>query len=293
MISELASADAIVWLSIAVKALAYTSTLIALGSPLVLLALSSLDENGQSFTRRMAMFSSLAALLFSSLRIPLQASILMGGGWSGAWDPMVLSIVAESPLGTAVAVRAVGLLLILALALRHPAALPLALAGSLLVALSFALRGHSLEEPSLVLAALITVHVLCLGFWVGALLPLLRASRAHDPHKLGALAHQFGTIAIGSVAVLTLAGIAMLALFGVLGTHILGTSYGQGFLAKLALLVVVLAFAAWNKLVLTPNLQSGCSTSVATLRRSIISEAGVMTLIVVTTATVTTISSPD
>ncbi|MEM7743991.1 MAG: CopD family protein [Pseudomonadota bacterium] len=292
MVTEVLSADLIVWLSILLKALTYAATLLAVGSPFILLALSSLDDSDRAHVVRVGVISALVAVVLSALRLPVSASYLMGGSWAGAFDPMILTLVAESPLGTSVAVRTLGLVLTLALLFRHRAALPLAATGSFVAALSFGLRGHVLEEPRVILAALVTVHILCLGLWIAALPPLMRAARVHDPVTAGTIAHEFGTKAIWVVAGLTSVGGAMLAVFGVLGVDALNTPYGQGFLIKLVLFAVVLGLAALNKLKLTPELQAAGSTSRSRLHRSIQAETGVIGLILLTTATLTTISSP-
>lgn len=292
MLAALTSADAVTWLSIGVKALAYAATLSAIGSVLVLLVMRELSEGGRAALRLTAVLSALAAAVFTTLRLPVRASFLMGGTLDGATDPMILGMVADSPLGTSAALRLLGLALILAVLWRARAGLVLALMGAGMASASFALRGHALSEPQLVLGALITLHILGLAFWVGAFAPLARAARLDAPAKAGALAHEFGRRALWAVGLLVLAGVITLGLLGAATPTALSSPYGQMFAVKLVLFLGVLALAAVNKLTLTPALLAAAPKSGARLRRSIRVEAGLVAGILVTTAALTTLSAP-
>lgn len=293
MLDALASADAVTWLSIAVKALAYAATLSAAGSVLVLALLGAvMTEPGRTALRRTAVLSALAAAVFTALRLPLRASFLMGGTWDGALDPLILGLVAESPLGTSAAVRVVGLALVVGVLWRGRVGLWLALLGAVLTSASFALRGHALGSPQMILGPLITLHILCLAFWVGAFAPLARAARCESSAGVGALAQAFGARALWAVGLLVLAGGIVLALLGAAKPSALLVPYGQMFALKLALFVGVLSLAAVNKLALTPALLASRPGAGARLRRSIGVEAGLVAGILVTTAALTTVSAP-
>jgi putative copper resistance protein D len=292
MLAALTSADAVTWLSISVKALAYAATLSAIGSVLVLVALRELSEGGRAALRLTANLSALAAALFTALRLPVRASFLMGGTWDGATDPMILGMVADGPLGVSVAVRLVGLALILAVLWRARAGLVLALIGACMASASFALRGHALSEPQMVLGALITLHILCLAFWVGVFAPLARAARRDPPARAGVLAHEFGRRALLAVGLVFLSGVITLGLLGAAKPSALSSPYGQMFAVKLVLFVGVLALAAFNKLTLTPALLAAAPNAGARLRRSIGVEAGLVAGILITTAALTTLSAP-
>ncbi|MEM9578399.1 MAG: CopD family protein [Pseudomonadota bacterium] len=292
MLAALTSADAVTWLSICVKALAYAATLISIGSVLVLVALRELSEGGRAALRLTAVLSALAAALFTALRLPVRASFLMGGTLDGAMDPMILGMVADSPLGTSAALRFVGLLLILCGIWRARAGLVIALMGACIASASFALRGHALSEPQMILGALITLHILCLAFWVGAFAPLARAARRDPPAQAGALAHEFGQRALWAVGLVVLAGVTALGLLGAATPSALSSPYGQMFAVKLVLFVGVLALAGLNKLTLTPAFQAAAPHASARLRRSIGVEAGLVAGILVTTAALTTLSAP-
>lgn len=292
MLAALTSADTVTWLSICVKALAYAATLSAIGSVLVLVALRELSEGGRAALCWTAVLSALAAALFTALRLPVRASFLMGGTLDGATDPMILGMVADSPLGTSAALRLVGLALILAVLWRTRTGLILALMGACIASASFALRGHALSEPQMILGTLITLHILCLAFWVGAFAPLSRAARRDTPERAGALAHEFGRRALWAVGLVVLAGAITLGLLGAATLSALSSPYGQMFAVKLILFFGVLALAAVNKLTLTPALLAAAPGADARLRRSISVEAGLVAGILITTAALTTLSAP-
>jgi len=295
MLAALTSADALTWMSILVKAAAYAATLLAAGSVLVLCALGTLDNGARAAVRKTAIRAAGAAAVFSVSRIPLRAGFLMGGTLDGAIDPALLRMVAESPLGHSVALRLAGLaLIIVGVSRSRPfrARFWLALAGAVLAAASFALRGHALGEPRAILGGLITLHILGLAFWIGALPALARAARTEPPAAAGALAREFGATAIWVVAALVGAGGAALALFGAATPVALETAYGQMFLVKLTVFAAVLALAAINKLRLTPALAADMPGAGARLRRSIGIEACLIAVILIVTATLTTLTAP-
>jgi putative copper resistance protein D len=292
MLAALSQADAVTWLSIAVKALAYAATLSAIGSVLVLALLPGVGAGGRAALRRTAALSALAAALFTVPRLPLRASFLMGGTWDGAMDPAILGMVAESPLGTSAALRLTGLALILCLLWRGRTGLWLAVPGALLASASFAFRGHALSEPQAILGTLVTLHILCLAFWIGGLAPLLRALRSETPAASGALAEAFGRQALWAVGLVVLGGGLALALLGAARPSALASPYGQMFALKLLLVAGILAMAAFNRLTLTPALLASRPSASARLRRSIRAEAALIAGVLLVTATLTTVSSP-
>lgn len=292
MIGALASADAVTWLAILLKSLTYAATLLAAGSVIVRLGLRRLSDDGRAALVRLAIGSALVAAALSLLRVPVQASFLMGGTWAGAVDPAIIAMVADGPLGVSVTLRLAGLALILCVALPRRAGPWLAVIGAALVAASFAFRGHTLGEPRVILGGLITVHMLGLAFWVGAFLPLVRAARVETAAQTGALAHEFGRKALWVVAGLVAAGGATLYLLGGLSFGAIFTTYGQLFAIKLAAFAAVLSLAAFNKLSVTPALLANAQDAGARLRHTIGLESSLVALILLITAAATTLTAP-
>ncbi|MGB5863143.1 MAG: CopD family protein [Sulfitobacter sp.] len=292
MLSAIAAIDALTWISICVKALVYATSLTAAGSVLCITFLRALPASEVVVLKRFAVGLALAAAVLSLVRIPLRASFLMGGTWQGGTDPMILTMVAQSPLGTSVAVRLIGLALILMLFIPIRWNRLIAGIGVIFVAVSFVLRGHALEEPRLLLGALITVHLLGLAFWIGAFVPLYRAAGIGHGQDAAQLAHEFGRKAIYVVAILTIAG--GITLWLLIGNPIAAafTSYGQFFLLKLTMFLAIISLAAWNKMQLTPALLRGDVDACNRLRKSIRWEVGFVFLVLFTTATLTVISAP-
>lgn len=292
MLSALAAADTVTWISICAKALIYASALVAMGSVFSILTLRSLPASEVQFLRRLSVFCAISAAMLSLLRLPLRAGFLMGGTWQGATDPMMLMIVLESPLGFSIALRLVGLALICTILIPARIGRLLGVCGVALVAVSFAFRGHALQDPRLLLSTLVTLHVLGLSFWIGAFTPLYRIAGQNAGSAVGRISHEFGRIAIWVVAVLTLAGgVTLWLLTGNLLTALF-TPYGQFFAVKLIVFLAVIGCAAWNKLRLTPALLRQEAGAGACLRASIRLETAFVTVILITTAILTTVTGP-
>lgn len=198
----------------------------------------------------------------------------------------------ESPLGSSIALRLIGLALICMVLLPARFGRSVAALGVIVVAASFVFRGHALEEPRLLLATLITLHVLGLAFWIGALVPLYRISGASTDSVAGQVSHDFGRLAIWVVGGLSLAGGVTLWVLTASVLNALFTPYGQFFAIKIGVFLVIIAFAAWNKLRLTPALLRHEPGAGALLRRSIRMETALVALILLTTAILTTVSAP-
>ena len=293
MLGALASADPVTWISICVKALVYATTLMAAGSVLTLLTLRSLPMREVQSLKWLAVGCAVMAAALSLARLPLRASFLMGGTWQGGTDPMMLAMVWDSPLGTGISLRLIGLGLVLLILVPGRAGRSLAAFGACLVALSFVLRGHALEEPRLILGALITLHILGLAFWIGAFAPLYRIAGEAGATDAGTVAHEFGRNALWVVGMLTGAGVITLWILTGDIFEALYTPYGQFFALKLTMFVVVMGFAAWNKLRLTPALLRQDRSASTKLRQSVRLEAALIGAILMMTAALTTVSAPE
>lgn len=279
--------------TVAVKAFAYLASLMSAGSALIVASLSALDGDTRRMVCRLGLAGAILAGVASAALIPLAAAYLAGGSWAGAVDPTLNGMVLEGPAGNSLAVHMAGLAVIAGFFIAAKAPRFFAFAGAAVVCASFAFRGHVLTEPRVLLAALVTVHLLGLAFWVGALAPLHRMAGRADPVRAGTAAREFGRRALWVVLALAMAGGVLLVLLTGNPLDALASPYGRLFAVKLALFAALLGLAAVNKLRLVPALLAGDAGAAARLRRSIGLEFAAVSAILVTTATLTTIAFPD
>ena len=161
--------------------------------------------------------------------------------------------------------------------------------GTVAVAISFAQVGHALGEPKAALAVLLVMHLLAAAFWVGALVPLYKAAR--DPAGADLL-HHFGNVAAFGVVVLIIAGTTLAWLLSGSVTALFGTAYGLALLLKVTIVAGLLGFAALNKVRLVPALRAEKPGSILALRRSISMELLAVIMILLATATLTSVTTP-
>jgi copper transport protein len=110
------------------------------------------------------------------------------------------------------------------------------------------------------------LHAAALIFWMGSLVPLLFALRGPGPDRV---LQRFSSIAVPAVAVLILSGATLTWLQSGSPAALPGSSYGMVLALKLALVGLLLALAARNRLVLTPTLAAGGPQAAPRLRRAI------------------------
>lgn len=233
----------------------------------------------------------------------VQTGNLSETGLGGMFEPMMLNMMWVSSVGTMTIVRALGLFLSVAMMLymllkstllqSHALQLGFAFLSFCIISTlsySFTLSGHT-NTLALGSITLITLHV-AIGFaWLGSLLPLIYATYVFDDKELHLLMHRFGSYASWGVAILLLAGIAMLYQLVPTLDLLLSSPYGQLFLLKIVFVLVLFLFALLHKFMLVPRIlqqTNGC----VKLRSSIIAEAFIALLVLLSTAVVTTAVGP-
>ena len=275
--------------AIVAKAAGYGSALLAMGGPLFIFAFPSASADVRRLARKVAAIAALIGLAVLALRFGIRAARISGMGVPGAVDPMMLGFVWDSPLGAAAIWRGAGELLVVAVLIRGVVGLGAGLIGTLLIAVSYTFVGHSLGDPRWLLASLLTLHLLTAAFWIGALAPLRRAVGQPDG---ASLLHRFGSIASVTVALLGVVGLIFAWLMTGSLSALLSTAYGWTLLAKLGVVAGLMFLAALNKWRFVPALASGDSTAASHLRRSIQIETVAVLLILIVTATLTSITTP-
>ncbi|MEJ8561549.1 CopD family protein [Yoonia sp. GPGPB17] len=285
----LAPIDSLAVLAILAKATGYGAALVAMGGVLFSFVFAKrADGSVLQLARKLAVGAALVGLVVLAVRFGIRAARISGMGLEGATDPMMLGFVWESPLGTAAIWRGIGELALLAILVPRIGHW-IALVGTVAVAISFAQVGHALGEPKAGLAVLLVLHLLAAAFWVGALVPLRRAALVPDGADL---LHHFGNLAAIGVAVLIIVGTTLAFLLSGSVTALFGTAYGSALLVKVAIVAVLLGFAAWNKVRLVPALRAEKPGATHALRRCISMEMLAVVMILLATATITSVTTP-
>jgi copper transport protein len=293
-------------LAVGGRALAYAGLALAFGAAAWLWAVRA-DLDGARTAAQRALLGG-AVLHTAGLLLLLKATADATG--------LAPSALAASQVGRLLAIRLVaglGALVLAGLALlpRNPSRLgpPLAAALMVVAALGSAAIGHAAAQglPGMAVDAM---HLLASATWVGGLVLLLvalvLASRRGLPvEAVRRIGLRFGTVALGCVVVLFLAGTAASLL--ILGREaLLGplalteTPYGRFLLAKVGLALLVVALAAANRFVfLDPRSAGGLRGQAAKLgpdgstrgfRRTVAVEAALGAVVLVLAAFLTAVS---
>ncbi|WP_246088427.1 copper resistance CopC/CopD family protein [Phreatobacter stygius] len=142
----------------------------------------------------------------------------------------------------------------------------LAVSGLIGVGLSLAATGHAAHAPPQVLTrSAVFLHGIGAAYWAGALLPLALMARRPGPELLAALS-RFSRLAVPLVAVLALSGLGLAVIQLDRPAALIDTAYGQVLTAKLVLVALLLALAAFNRFRLTPALPRAPSNTRALIR---------------------------
>jgi putative copper export protein len=212
----------------------------------------------------------------------------MAGAWSGVLDAELRALVWDSGRMPIIA-RALGLgLLAWGLTVRGGAVF--AGAGSLAIAVSFTLTGHT-ADLSVGPRALVSLHVLIAEFWVGSLVPLVLVATRENGATAGGVVARFTSVATLTVPLIALAGAWLAYALGV-RAEMLVRPYGLLLVAKLAAFALLMLLAALNKWRLGPRLATD-SEARAAFVRTVFAEGVLVVGVVIATATLTTYFSPE
>ena len=278
--------------AIAFKTLTYAATLGVAGAVFFLRYSGPLITSAHRLRiRHLVLGLALLSVLAGAAQIMVSAAS-MSGAAAGMWEGSLLRMVWQAGAGRANAARAIGLVLaVLLVSPDRPSGW--ALLGAALAATSFAWTGHARSlRPDAIPILLLSVHLLGVAFWLGALLPLLIVARDGDLPRMAAAASRFGAAAIFVVGVLMAAGAALLWLLLGDVTALWRSTYGRYVMLKLTFVACLLCLAAFNKLRLTPRLRGGDVRAARSLRTSIRLELLAGMSILAVTATFTTLMGP-
>ena len=280
-------------LSVAFRAISFALLLNAAGIAIFSAGFARYVPNSLPTVRRLGWKLAVGAMFFVAAHQALEAA-RMAGEMSGVMDPDMQLLALRSTGGAAFAARMIGLAFV-AVGLWRGAkpAVSAAVAGAILAVSSFTLTGHTSVSPYRpAAAALLSIHLLVIAFWLGALWPLYLATSREQPAAAGRLIGAFSAVAAWLVPVILLAGLGLTVML-VPNLSVFRQPYGQVLLAKIALFGVLMGLAAFNKWKLGPAAGDGHSRAVRALRRTIAIEYGLICIVLALTAVMTTFYSPE
>ncbi len=261
-------------LIIASRAVHFAAVALLVGAPLFRLAIAP-DGHAAAGGRAVEIAAALAALV-SGLGWFAGVAATMAGSWSDAVTPDILRAVTfDTRFGHLWGARLVLFVALLAVQafgkpsrIRDGALFVLAagFAASLVgVGHGMTGAGHGPLVADIHRAADV-VHLLCAAAWIGALFCLgrllRRAVTGRETADAARLAlRRFSRMGYWAVALVLISG-CINALVMVPGpASLAGSDYGRALLVKLALVLVMVAIAIGNRVVLTPRIMSGAQST--------------------------------
>lgn len=279
---------------IVIRCILYLSVSLATGSTIYILVFGMRSENIALGVNPVFWCSSVAAILFAAIGLLIQVGMLADDGISGVLDTELIELLWQGPPGTAFTFLCAGLLLMgISNRIGGMVSKGFAALGVVLSCAFFVSTGHASGDVAWVMTVLILVHFGCVSFWVGALLPLRRAALGAVPLGTAAdLSDHFGKSALPIVIALLAAGLwaAWLQLGSI--RMVFGSEYGLLLLGKVGFVGLLLLFAALNKLRIVPKMRAGDPIAARALARSINYEIGLVVLVFIVTATLTSLLTP-
>jgi putative copper resistance protein D len=275
------------------KAVTYAATFGAAGAVLFLLyGRTLLRDRQRTLVRRLIGILVGVAAAAGILRILVLAGS-MSGEFAGMFDRTFASMILGAGEGRASGVRMAGLTVMLFAFSMNPVLSRSAGLGAIAASTSFAWVGHIHGlVPNTAAALLLSLHLLCAAFWLGALPPLLIIAAGTNLSQTAAAAARFGKMALRVVALLLAAGASLLLMLIGHAAQFWASDYGRMMAIKLLAVAALLGAAAWNKLQLTPRLLKGDARAGQMFRRSLLVEMSIGALILLTTAALTTLTGP-
>ncbi len=285
-----------------------------------------------SRARAIGLAAAVVGVVSSALGLVLQGATAGATSFWGALDLDVLGDVIGTRFGTVWSLRLVafallGTLIALPALVSEPRLRPASLGASGLalrdaplagriaagalaafLCLTPALAGHaSTVDPSALLTPANFLHVSAMSVWVGGVATFLlavpaatrRLQAAERTPLLASVVARFSTVAILAVAALVGSGIGQAIPELESLSDFTQTAFGRALLAKIVLLVALLALGAWNRQRARPQLARLAESheppgrSGALLRRSLRAEALLMVAVLGVTAALVSYAPPS
>ena len=280
------------WAAVAVRALALTCLYQAAGAAFFIALFGRELPGVRARIARLAVLAAMSGIALILLQAPLAAA-RMAGDYSGLIDSSLLQLAWHASHGMANAVQLAGLALIAVSLHGQRKSVAAAVLGAALAACALVLTGHTSVNPQrALLAPLLSVHLLVVAFWFGALAPLWLTIQHEAPADAARVLRRFSALATWLVPCIALAGVAMaFLLIGQLA--VLRRPYGLLLLAKLCLFALLMVLAAVNRWHFTPALEAAVPPARRALQRIIVAEYLLIITVLAATAALTTLYSPD
>jgi len=207
----------------------------------------------------------------------------------GMTAPEILGLLWNTPVGTALLLRLVGLSLLIMGLFMGRAGIWLSVLGGLIAIWSFDHVGHISGRDTMLLDLALMLHLLAIALWIGVLTPLKRLASSSNTYATAAdVGHRFGIIASVTVPVLIIVGGYMGYQLAGSFSALIGTGYGQALIIKVLLVGGLVGLAAANKLRFIPALRSGDPVAAKHLSNSLSVEWLFILVVLSTTAVLTT-----
>jgi len=230
------------WLLVALRTAVYVGTIASAGG---ILARATLKTETVTRTLNWQIrFGLILLLIVEPARYVNFQLNIANGEWLIAFDPAMRWMGMETPLGQAASVRLLGAAIVTA-GFRWKT---ITVIGAILIIGSYLLEGHTVtSESRIVLALVLFVHLSIAHWWLGALVPLRASLLSLDQPMATRMIDEFGRIAPWLVAILFVAGGAILLVLtnGIVNPTL---AYQQGFAIKLLAFSAIILIAAVNKL---------------------------------------------
>jgi len=186
----------------------------------------------------------------------------VGGGLDALSDNDVISAELRGPIGQAVAVTAIGLLVFAVIVERRGPFWLGALAAITGLA-GFSLEGHT-RAMHLRWAMISSdiVHLTAGAVWLGGLVGLTMAFRSSvEARALADMVRRFSNAALVAVAVVAVSGVIMAWVVLPKAGELTSTGYGLALIVKVSLVAVVVGLGAFNRWLLVPTVSTPIETA--------------------------------
>tara|TARA_R110000868_G_scaffold8472_7_gene43891 strand:- start:287 stop:1177 length:891 start_codon:yes stop_codon:yes gene_type:complete len=272
------------------RAALYGVMLLAAGSALFSLTMR-LPPAIADAAARLGKFSALLAIAIYGLAVVFGGADMITGGPLIVFKPEVWAMGFDSSLGRSAVIGIPGMIL---LAWGFQIDNRLVLCGGITLGLvSFLVTGHAATAaPAWLMSAAVAMHLACAAFWLGALYPLYQATRLQSVPEAGEIMVAFSHRAAWVVASLVLSGVIISFVQVDRIDGLVSTTYGWRLLAKLGFFGFLIFLAAYNKMIVTPELATGQMQGALHMRRSIRLEYILFAFILAAAASLTITEPP-